>query len=40
VSSPAGTTNAGRRKVVVVDDHAMFRAGVRAEIDGPVAVLG
>jgi DNA-binding NarL/FixJ family response regulator len=29
-----------RRTVVVVDDHAMFRTGVRAEIDGAVEVLG
>jgi DNA-binding NarL/FixJ family response regulator len=29
-----------RRSVVVVDDHAMFRRGVRAEIEGDVDVLG
>ena len=29
-----------RRSVVVVDDHAMFRRGVRAEIEGAVEVLG
>jgi DNA-binding NarL/FixJ family response regulator len=28
------------RRVVIVDDHAMFRAGVRAEIAGKVEVLG
>ncbi|MGA9746369.1 MAG: response regulator transcription factor [Nocardioides sp.] len=28
-----------RRSVVVVDDHAMFRRGVRAEIEGHVEVL-
>jgi len=32
--------NQGRRSVVLVDDHAMFRAGVRAEISGAVEVLG
>jgi len=26
--------------VVIVDDHHLFRAGVRAELDGLVAVLG
>jgi DNA-binding NarL/FixJ family response regulator len=26
--------------VVLVDDHAIFRAGVRAELDGRVAILG
>jgi DNA-binding NarL/FixJ family response regulator len=35
-SSSPGT----RRSVVVVDDHAMFRRGVRAEIEGAVEVLG
>jgi DNA-binding NarL/FixJ family response regulator len=34
-SSSPGT----RRRVVVVDDHAMFRRGVRAEIEGAVEVL-
>ncbi|RYU15610.1 LuxR C-terminal-related transcriptional regulator [Nocardioides iriomotensis] len=34
-SSSPGT----RRSVVVVDDHAMFRRGVRAEIEGAVDVL-
>ncbi len=36
MSAPTAT----RRTVVVVDDHAMFRTGVRAEIDGAVEVLG
>jgi DNA-binding NarL/FixJ family response regulator len=27
-------------RVVIVDDHAMFRTGVRSEIDGPVDVVG
>ena len=26
--------------VVIVDDHAIFRSGVRAELDGMVGVLG
>ncbi|HLN75725.1 MAG TPA: response regulator transcription factor [Nocardioidaceae bacterium] len=29
-----------RRRVVIVDDHAMFRTGVRAEIAGSVEVVG
>jgi DNA-binding NarL/FixJ family response regulator len=29
-----------RRSVVIVDDHAMFRTGVKAEIDAAVEVLG
>jgi DNA-binding NarL/FixJ family response regulator len=31
---------AGAPSVVIVDDHALFRAGVRAELDGLVDVLG
>jgi len=27
-------------RVVIVDDHALFRAGVRAELEGAVAVVG
>ena len=27
-------------RVVIVDDHALFRAGVRAELDGLVDVVG
>lgn len=34
------TTNAARVRVVLVDDHAMFRAGVRAEISTGVEVVG
>ncbi|MFT4188864.1 MAG: response regulator transcription factor [Aeromicrobium sp.] len=30
----------GRRRVVLVDDHAMFRSGVRAEIAGAVDIVG
>ncbi len=26
-------------RVAIVDDHAMFRRGVRAEIDGPVEIV-
>ena len=29
-----------KRSVVIVDDHAMFRTGVRAELAGHVDVLG
>jgi DNA-binding NarL/FixJ family response regulator len=32
--------DAARRSVVVVDDHAMFRTGVKAELSGHVEVLG
>ena len=37
---PAPTGAPSRRSVVIVDDHAMFRTGVRAEIEGAVEVLG
>lgn len=33
-------SEAARRNVVLVDDHALFRAGVRAELDGKVHVVG
>ena len=33
-------TGTGSHRVVIVDDHAMFRTGVRAEIAGPVDVVG
>ena len=32
-------TSEGATRVVIVDDHAMFRAGVRAEIGGDVEVV-
>ena len=32
-------TPSGRRTVVIVDDHAMFRSGVRAELGSSVAVV-
>ena len=42
--SPLGTGDAtaatGRPRVVVVDDHALFRAGVRSELGGGVEVVG
>ncbi len=34
------TGTSPRRKVVIVDDHAMFRTGVRAEIAAAVEVVG
>jgi DNA-binding NarL/FixJ family response regulator len=40
---PAGTSvppQTSPRRVVVVDDHAMFRTGVKAEIGRSVAVVG
>ena len=39
---PAGgpAESPARRRVVVVDDHAMFRSGVKAEIGGAVDVIG
>ncbi len=33
-------TSGGRRRVVVVDDHDMFRAGVRSEIGASVDIVG
>ena len=35
-----GRAGAGMTGVVIVDDHSLFRAGVRAELDGLVDVLG
>ena len=40
MTAPATSTSGTRRTVVVVDDHAMFRRGVRAEIEGAVDVVG
>ncbi len=34
------TGTSPRRRVVIVDDHAMFRTGVRAELAGAVDVVG
>jgi DNA-binding NarL/FixJ family response regulator len=39
VSSP-GTPADGRARVVIVDDHRLFRSGVRAELGELVAVVG
>ena len=41
-ASPAGSADgpAGPLRVVVVDDHAMFRTGVKAEIGRSLAVVG
>jgi DNA-binding NarL/FixJ family response regulator len=36
----AAATGAGSTRVVLVDDHALFRAGVRSELDGLVDVVG
>ncbi len=33
------TSSTGRRTVVIVDDHAMFRTGVRSELGGAVDVV-
>lgn len=33
-------TDAARLNVVIVDDHALFRAGVRAELSGRVSIVG
>ena len=38
-NSPAGNTPAARR-VVVVDDHALFRSGVHHDIGGRVQIVG
>ena len=36
----AAASGARNTRVVLVDDHALFRAGVRSELDGLVEVLG
>ncbi len=36
----AGAAGASNPRVVLVDDHALFRAGVRSELDGLVDVVG
>ena len=38
--APAAPTGPRTYRVVVVDDHAMFRSGVKAEIGSAVAVVG
>jgi DNA-binding NarL/FixJ family response regulator len=40
MTEPRGATDGGRLKVFLVDDHAMFRAGVRAELGAHVDVIG
>jgi RNA polymerase sigma factor (sigma-70 family) len=41
VSTAAARTTDGRRpRVVIVDDHGLFRSGVRSEIGGHVEVVG
>jgi DNA-binding NarL/FixJ family response regulator len=37
---PAPVPSAGPTRVVLVDDHAMFRSGVRTELGGAVAIVG
>src|SRR6188474_2355895 len=39
-NSPSAAADRGPYRVVVVDDHAMFRTGVKAEIGRSVAVVG
>jgi DNA-binding NarL/FixJ family response regulator len=39
-TSPAGGAAPSRRRVVLVDDHRLFRAGVRAELGDRVEVVG
>ncbi|NYE70975.1 response regulator [Microlunatus parietis] len=39
-AQPASAVPPARRRVVVVDDHAMFRTGVKAEIGRAVEVVG
>jgi DNA-binding NarL/FixJ family response regulator len=36
----ASVRSAGPTRVVLVDDHAMFRSGVRTELGGAVAIVG
>ncbi|MFL6138390.1 MAG: response regulator [Frankiaceae bacterium] len=40
MSAPSTGEAAGRPRVVVVDDHRLFRAGVRAELGDAVEVVG
>lgn len=40
MSGAAAQNTAAAPSVVIVDDHALFRAGVRAELEGLVTVLG
>jgi DNA-binding NarL/FixJ family response regulator len=40
VTGPAGAGAAGPPRVFLVDDHAMFRSGVRSELAGHVEIVG
>jgi DNA-binding NarL/FixJ family response regulator len=40
VTATASASGARNTRVVLVDDHALFRAGVRSELDGLVDVVG
>ena len=40
MSIPASAAAAGKPRVFLVDDHAMFRSGVRSELAGHVQVVG
>jgi DNA-binding NarL/FixJ family response regulator len=39
-SAHPATARAGRPRVFIVDDHSMFRAGVRSELSGDVEIVG
>ena len=39
-NSQSASAERGPYRVVIVDDHAMFRTGVKAEIGRSVAVVG
>jgi DNA-binding NarL/FixJ family response regulator len=39
-NAETATAGSGRPRVVIVDDHAMFRSGVRAELGSAVDVVG
>jgi DNA-binding NarL/FixJ family response regulator len=40
MTEPMGATDGGRLKVFLVDDHAMFRAGVRSELGAQLDPVG
>jgi DNA-binding NarL/FixJ family response regulator len=39
-SAHAATASSGQPRVFIVDDHSMFRAGVRSELSGDVEIVG
>jgi DNA-binding NarL/FixJ family response regulator len=39
-SAHAATASSGKPRVFIVDDHSMFRAGVRSELSGEVEIVG